>query len=273
MADVSIRLADDDEFEIHESLGASQRTWGRGASAGHDAPDGVEDGVSGSAAARALPCEFYARTPPRSYRVYVGANAVVLALLPAFVCMLCPLPPGYQEQTYFFKEAPFLLVLSCASLGLAALLVALRLPLRYRVTRSRLEIESWARAKWWWSPCYYACTPGYSLALADIQTASAAEGVCLPPPLLLPPPRTVLGGGTPVLRVQHKVVLGRGWPLAGRDGIVSWTQTVCVSVSVCMSCVCVSLSLCLSVCLSVHLSLSVCLSECLRVCLSICWSV
>jgi hypothetical protein len=136
-----------------------------------------------SAAARALPCDFYARTPALSFRALVFLNAVVLGLLPAIVLVLIPLPDGYrvlsrprascprgplhaclsagcaaaclpayrdsrsavdactapaQEQGIFYKDVPFLVVMSAFSLGLSALIVALRFPLRYRVTRTKV---------------------------------------------------------------------------------------------------------------------------------------
>ena len=52
-----------------------------------------------------------------------------------------------QEQGIFYKDTPFLVVLSAFWMSMSALLVALRVPLRYRVTRTKLEIVSWARGK------------------------------------------------------------------------------------------------------------------------------
>ena len=85
-----------------------------------------------------VPCEFYAKRPCLAYRVHIAVNAVVLALLPGLVLLALPLPQGYQEQGIFYKDTPFLLVVSLFMLGLSSLVVSLRYPLRYRVTASKV---------------------------------------------------------------------------------------------------------------------------------------
>ena len=194
----------------------------------NDAKDEEDGQLGASAAARALPCEFCAITPALSFRVCVFFNGVLLGLLPAIVFILIPLPEGYREQGIFYKDAPFLLFTSALSLGMSALVVALRVPLRYRITRTRLEIVSWARGKWWWSPCYYMCTPGYSIPLTDLKSAQTQEGKCLLPPFLIPPPRTVLGSGSEdsLLCIYRTRALGRCFK---SNGLISWVQPIYLS--------------------------------------------
>jgi len=197
-------------------------------STGNDAKDEEDGQLGASSAARALPCEFCAITPALSFRVLVFFNGVLLGLLPAIVLILIPLPEGYREQGIFYKDAPFLLFTSALSLGMSALVVALRVPLRYRITRTRLEIVSWARGKWWWSPCYYMCTPGYCIPLTDLKSAKTEEGKWLFPPFLIPPPRTVLGcrREDSLLCIYRTRTLGRCFK---EHGLISWVSPVYLS--------------------------------------------
>ena len=225
--DFAVRLDHDDEFEETQALGTSHRSArSKSGAGGQDAEGGDEEAGCPSAAARALPCDFYAMTPQGSFRACVFLNALGLGLLPALLLVATPLPLGFEEQGIFYKDWPFLLVMSAFTLGMAALLVALRLPLRYRVTRTKFEVVSWARGKWWWSPCYYLCTPGYSIPLVDLKAAKVEEGVCLLPPIFVPPPRTVMGGKEPLVCVYRSRVVGRCF---GVNGLFSWTETMYLS--------------------------------------------
>lgn len=219
-----VRLDEEDDFEVHESLGASQRTVR--SKGGHDSEPADEELGCSSAAARALPCDFYTKTPRASFRLQVVLNAIALGLLPALLLVVTPLPAGFEEQGIFYKDWPFLLVLSGFTLGMSALLVALRVPLRYRITHTRVEVVSWARGKWWWSPCYYICTPGYSIPLTELKAAKVEEGVCLMPPIFMPPPRTVMGGKDALVCLYRSRVVGRCF---GVSGLFSWTETIYLS--------------------------------------------
>jgi hypothetical protein len=221
----TVRLDDEDDFEVHESLGTSQRTV-RCNKGGHDSEAVDEEAGCSSAAARALPCDFYTKTPQASFRMHVALNAIALGLMPAFLLVVTPLPAGFEEQGIFYKDWPFLLVLSAFTVGMSALLVALRMPLRYRITHTKFEVVSWARGKWWWSPCYYLCTPGYAIPLTDLKAAKVEEGVCLMPPIFVPPPRTVMGGKDAVVCLHRSRVVGR---CLGVNGLFSWTETIYLS--------------------------------------------
>uniref|UniRef100_A0A7S0EQB9 LysM domain-containing protein n=1 Tax=Hanusia phi TaxID=3032 RepID=A0A7S0EQB9_9CRYP len=139
---------------------------------------------------KGLPASFPALRPSFPFRLALLINGLAVGVLPTLLLAFVPVPQGWKEQGVFWKDGFFLIVVALLGLGISVILTLIRVPVKYQLTRTRLHIVSWARSKWWWSPCYHLCTPSYSIRISDIISADVRRADCLLPPLCLPPPRT-----------------------------------------------------------------------------------
>jgi hypothetical protein len=88
-------------------------------------------------------------------------------------------PRLVARQGAYWKDPLFLLVAAAAGEAAALLLVSIRMPARYCVSRSKLTVVSHARTTWWWAPCYHLCLPAsYEIRL---QVASHPRARRAPP--------------------------------------------------------------------------------------------
>mmetsp|Transcript_10916 Transcript_10916/g.36860 ORF Transcript_10916/g.36860 Transcript_10916/m.36860 type:complete len:300 (-) Transcript_10916:383-1282(-) len=169
---------------------------------------------------KGLPASFPAVRPSLLFHLALLLNGLAVGLLPALFLAIVPVPHGWEEQGVFWKDSFFLVIVSLLGLGISIILTLIRVPVKYQLTRTRLHIVSWARSKWWWSPCYHMCTPSYSILISDIISADVKRADCLSPPLCLPPPRTNFRSRQFCCVLYRRSMLCR---------LLTWTRTLYLS--------------------------------------------
>eukprot|EP00290_Baffinella_frigidus_P017124 CAMPEP_0180200186 /NCGR_PEP_ID=MMETSP0987-20121128/6105_1 /TAXON_ID=697907 /ORGANISM="non described non described, Strain CCMP2293" /LENGTH=240 /DNA_ID=CAMNT_0022155315 /DNA_START=103 /DNA_END=822 /DNA_ORIENTATION=- len=180
------------------------------------------DQLEHSAPMRTLPATFQARQATPTFKAALYINAVLTGLIPLTVFLVWPLPKDTAEQGAYWKDSIFLLFIAGLGLATAFLLIPIRTPVRYCVSRSKLTVVSHARTTWWWAPCYYLCLPSsYSIRLQDVLSAEDRVAPCIPPPIILPPPRTASSGHLCCVRFMHRPF--------GIFSSIQWSETVWLS--------------------------------------------
>jgi hypothetical protein len=83
---------------------------------------------------------FNIRPQPTLLKVWQMANTAFIGLIPTFACIISPGRGDDVHQAMFWHDTVWLIIVGIFGLGCSWILWLIRVPSRYRISRSRLHI-------------------------------------------------------------------------------------------------------------------------------------